>query len=425
MCICDAPDQYGGPAPGDGWLIVLSAPFADRSSLVSALCLFCWESVNRARFRSLGYLPWLVRLLGTQEETESLRRRVLHALFQFVYDDAGFAQMKCAGLIAVLVGRLQTLVAGWERDAERGDSADGGRGPRRSFSPDESSDGSDGDSSSDGRGYRADSPTYRQVEREIESYLQQVRRAEPAAERLFKSFSPTDSLASSPLRSPDVSPPSWRVAAPSPRSMSPDGSWGDSLQFSPPVSPGGWQFSQPVSPGAGGPVSPPLLAAAARFSPSVSPGRAGPLSPVECPAAGQWSPQVSPRAADSLSPTSDSRRRGEFSPQVSSNASELRSPSGSSRQTGLSRSPLGSPGSGSSRPRKRRRLYSAEVASEPAGRRGDELSWLLLLLSRESQAERPHRQLAGADCCRALVDCLRLAPQPQPRAGRILARLGR
>ncbi|KAF0293967.1 Armadillo repeat-containing protein 5 [Amphibalanus amphitrite] len=268
----------------------------DRSSLVSALCLFCWESVNRARFRSLGYLPWLVRVLGARGESESLRRRVLHALFQFVYDHTGFGQMKRAGLIAVLVGRLQALVAGWEREGRSGDQ----RCCRRSVSPVSSEDSEDGNSS-DGSGYRADSPTYRQVEREIESYLQQVRRAEPAAERLFKSFSPTDSLASSPLRSPDVSPPGWSFSARSPRSAS-----------------------------------------------------------------------------------------------------------GSAH-----------------RPSKRRRLYSAEVSSEPASRRGEEHSWLLLLLSRESQAEKPDRQLASADCCRALVDCLRLAPQPQPRAARILARIGR
>ncbi|KAF0297218.1 Armadillo repeat-containing protein 5 [Amphibalanus amphitrite] len=394
----------------------------DRSSLVSALCLFCWESVNRARFRSLGYLPWLVRVLGACGESESLRHRVLHALFQFVYDDTGFGQMKRAGLIAVLVGRLQALVAGWEREGRSGDQ----RCCRRSVSPVSSEDSEDGNSS-DGSGYRADSPTYRQVEREIESYLQQVRRAEPAAERLFKSFSPTDSLASSPLRSPDVSPPGWSFSARSPRSASPSGSWSES-QFSPPVSPGGWQFSPPVSPAPGGSLSPPLFPGGGRFSPSVSPASSGPQSPMECPGGGQWSPQVSPRGGDSRSPPQEDQPSGEFSPQISSGGGEMRSPSVSSSYAGppSHSPPLRSPSSGSAhRPSKRRRLYSAEVSSEPASRRGDEHSWLLLLLSRESQAEKPDRQLASADCCRALVDCLRLAPQPQPRAARILARIGR
>ncbi|XP_037077019.1 armadillo repeat-containing protein 5-like [Pollicipes pollicipes] len=98
--------------------VVSVSSLANRSCLVSALCLFCWESVNRARLRALGCLPWLVSLLGSD-------------------------------------------------------------------------------------------PTYQQVEREIAAYLRQVRAAGEPPERLYKSFSPTDSLASSPQCSPDGSPPSW------------------------------------------------------------------------------------------------------------------------------------------------------------------------------------------------------------------------
>ena len=317
-------------------------------------------------------------------------------------------------------------MSGWRRDSSR----KYWYGVRRSPYGSDSS-----DDDSDGIGYRADSPTYRQVEREIESYLQQVRRSDPPAERLFKSFSPTDSLTSSPLRSPDVSPPSWRFSAPSPGSASPGGSSAGSFHFSPPVSPGSSQFSPPVSPAGTGPLSPPFSGSlgpsqsyspaysprSPSYSPTYSPNHSysppvapaeGPVSPMdrhEGPGSPQWIPRE--RVFPPLS-CSDRRSSGSESSTPSARRADRRSP------------PLGSPGGSSSRPSKRRRLYSAEVSAEPA-RRADEQDWLLLLLSRESQSERPDRQLAGGACCRALVDYLRLAPQAQPRAARILARLGR
>ncbi|XP_037077023.1 armadillo repeat-containing protein 5-like [Pollicipes pollicipes] len=266
--------------------VVSVSSLANRSCLVSALCLFCWESVNRARLRALGCLPWLVSLLGSEREPEPLRRRVLHALFQFVYDEAGFAQMKAAGLLEVLVRRLQALVSGW-RDGS----------PERAERP-----------SSPGT-FRADSPTYQQVEREIAAYLRQVRAAGEPPERLYKSFSPTDSLASSPQCSPDGSPPSWagpgspasslassRLSA----STSPDGSrfspfaLSGGSEFSPSASPGSSQFSPPAMPG-GSRLSPDASLGGSQFSPPVWPGgsRWSPPAPRKGP---RYSPAASPPA---------------------------------------------------------------------------------------------------------------------------------
>ena len=55
---------------------------------MTALCLYCRESVNRMKLREFGGLRLFVTLLG-DDENKSLHNRILNSLLQFAYDDQG------------------------------------------------------------------------------------------------------------------------------------------------------------------------------------------------------------------------------------------------------------------------------------------------------------------------------------------------
>nr|XP_033322147.1 armadillo repeat-containing protein 5 [Megalopta genalis] len=85
----------------------------DRSELckemLSSLCLFCREAVNRARIRIGSGLELMLSLLQSSQD-EKYHPMLLHALAQFVYDDPSIVIMVKNGLLDVLVTRLRKMV---------------------------------------------------------------------------------------------------------------------------------------------------------------------------------------------------------------------------------------------------------------------------------------------------------------------------
>ncbi|KAI4495640.1 hypothetical protein M0802_008475 [Mischocyttarus mexicanus] len=77
--------------------------------LVAILCLFCRESVNRAKIRDNAGLELILTLLR-KTEMEQYHPTLLHALAQFIYDEQSILIMVKNGLFDVLNVKLKKMV---------------------------------------------------------------------------------------------------------------------------------------------------------------------------------------------------------------------------------------------------------------------------------------------------------------------------
>jgi hypothetical protein len=69
---------------------------------VTALCLYCRESVNRMKLREFGGLKLFITLLN-DDRKKSLHNRIINSLLQFAYDDLGLRVLQHYGIVPCLV----------------------------------------------------------------------------------------------------------------------------------------------------------------------------------------------------------------------------------------------------------------------------------------------------------------------------------
>ncbi|XP_067005587.2 armadillo repeat-containing protein 5 [Anabrus simplex] len=79
------------------------------SALVSTLCLFSRESVNRAKIRRAGGLP-IILAIYRDSPVDIYKSRALHALAHFIYDEISLQELLKEGLVEVLISRLNDFV---------------------------------------------------------------------------------------------------------------------------------------------------------------------------------------------------------------------------------------------------------------------------------------------------------------------------
>lgn len=82
---------------------------SDYRSLVGAFCLFCRESVNRAKIREGGGLQDLLNILKN-DENKTLHPTVIHGLLNFLYDELSIKILLDQGLVSVLTKHLKSYV---------------------------------------------------------------------------------------------------------------------------------------------------------------------------------------------------------------------------------------------------------------------------------------------------------------------------
>lgn len=76
--------------------------------VLASLCLFCREAVNRAKIRDSTGLEAMLRILKSPD-MDKYHPLLLHALSQFIYDDASIGVMVKNGLLDVLVRKLSRM----------------------------------------------------------------------------------------------------------------------------------------------------------------------------------------------------------------------------------------------------------------------------------------------------------------------------
>ena len=80
---------------------------ADFFRTISALCLYCHESVNRMKIRDAGGLRLFVSILKDQDKDKAVKDKVIKSLMQFAYDDLSLKVMQHVGLVPALVSTLE------------------------------------------------------------------------------------------------------------------------------------------------------------------------------------------------------------------------------------------------------------------------------------------------------------------------------
>jgi len=80
----------------------------ETGHVITALCLYCRESVNRVKLRELGGCRVLVEVLN-DETLSNLHDRVINSLLQFMYDNHSLNVLMSSGLIPSLVGFLDQV----------------------------------------------------------------------------------------------------------------------------------------------------------------------------------------------------------------------------------------------------------------------------------------------------------------------------
>ncbi len=91
--IVRANDQTNALSPGDYF------------RTISALCLYCHESVNRMKIRDAGGLRLFVSILQNGEKM--VQNKIIKSLMQFAYDDLSLKVLQYVGLVPALVKLLQ------------------------------------------------------------------------------------------------------------------------------------------------------------------------------------------------------------------------------------------------------------------------------------------------------------------------------
>ena len=103
-------DRFRPTLGNAGAVVALIAALEERDGLtpkevahaVTALCLYCRESVNRMKLREHGGLRLFIKLLNDASK-ESLHDRIVNSLLQFAYDDLGLKVLQHYGIIPCLV----------------------------------------------------------------------------------------------------------------------------------------------------------------------------------------------------------------------------------------------------------------------------------------------------------------------------------
>ena len=81
-----------------------------RESDITALCLYCRESVNRVKLRETGGCKLFVEVLGSEEEDLSkMKDMILNSLMQFIYDNSSLNVLMNEGLIPSLIQMIETF----------------------------------------------------------------------------------------------------------------------------------------------------------------------------------------------------------------------------------------------------------------------------------------------------------------------------
>ena len=70
---------------------------------VSALCLYCYESVNRMKMRDSGGLRLFVEILQDPLKDSVLKEKIIKSLMQFSYDDMSLKVLQHVGLVTALI----------------------------------------------------------------------------------------------------------------------------------------------------------------------------------------------------------------------------------------------------------------------------------------------------------------------------------
>jgi len=88
-----------------------------KNSVMTALCLYCRESVNRVKLREAGGCKLFVEVLSSkEEEMMNLQDIVLNSLLQFIYDNHSLNVLMDQGLIPSLIQMLQEYSDSFNED---------------------------------------------------------------------------------------------------------------------------------------------------------------------------------------------------------------------------------------------------------------------------------------------------------------------
>ena len=74
---------------------------------ISALCLYCHESVNRMKIRDGGGLRLFVAILHDPKRKKIIKDKIIKSLMQFAYDDLSLKVLQHVGLVPALVAIIE------------------------------------------------------------------------------------------------------------------------------------------------------------------------------------------------------------------------------------------------------------------------------------------------------------------------------
>ena len=95
-----------------------------KNSVITALCLYCRESVNRVKLREVGGCKLFVEVLSSrEEELVKLQDMVLNSMLQFLYDNHSLNVLMNEGLIPSLVQMLEDHTSSYKEE-HKCDTAD-------------------------------------------------------------------------------------------------------------------------------------------------------------------------------------------------------------------------------------------------------------------------------------------------------------
>lgn len=209
---------------------------------ISALCLYCYESVNRMKLRDAGGLRLFVNILEDAAADEVLKNKIIKSLTQFAYDEQSLKVLQHAGLVQALLTILEEhnskneIIHSCEEFMRKGGDDQIESEPVekdqtakvKKASPvlmsveehetnEESTDADDiveeksTGKKQDERQYRINSPSYREVQDEVEEFAK-IRSSLPGS----SSWNLNRSIGMSPLYSRSPSPAASRSESPLP-----------------------------------------------------------------------------------------------------------------------------------------------------------------------------------------------------------------
>ena len=381
---------------------------SDFFRTINALCLYCRESVNRMKIRDAGGLRLFVSILQDPEKDEAVKNKIIKSLMQFSYDDMSLKVLQHVGLVPALVKMLEEyndksfVTHSCEEficDQEQQDQEDQiavseveefekveEKTVNEDFESmqDQADDEESNEASERGgshrpsveeREYRINSPSYREVQTEVEEFAR-IRSSLPGTSWMMPSPSGSAGHGLSPLysRSPSASPT---------RSISPTPSYSASLSSA---------ASSPLR-GTDEPCS---------------------YSPIET-----FSDGDDDDAEEAPSPATVKN------PLATSPSSSMSMPSKKPKMSPAYVSNVYQPMYMYLPSFKRSLSTSSNSVTKVEESSPQQISIILQILSRLAQAEMPHENLCSLRTVQALIKYLCNTKKPSKRAGRILIRLSK